>query len=85
MEGEGREPNDKQKMSDISSETRGSLWLVMDTWRGNTDKWKKLKKRDCEFCFLVIVGWNMTIPRPDPMNAIEPTDLGNFQVTNIQL
>ena len=22
----------------------------------------------------------MTIPRPDPMNAIEPVDLGNFQV-----
>ena len=48
----------------------------------HTDKWKKLKKRDCEFCFLVIVGWNMTIPRPDPMNAIEPTDLGSFQVIN---
>ena len=24
----------------------------------------------------------MTIPRPDPMNAIEPTDLGSFQVIN---
>ena len=46
----------------------------------HTDKWKKLKKKDCEFCFLVVVGWNMTIPRPDPMNAIEPVDLGNFQV-----
>ena len=46
----------------------------------HTDKWKKLKKRDCEFCFLVIVGWNMTIPRPDPMNAISPNDLGSFQV-----
>ena len=28
----------------------------------------------------MVVGWNMTIPRPDPMNAIEPVDLGNFQV-----
>ena len=46
----------------------------------HTDKWKKLKKKDCQFCFLVVVGWNMTIPRPDPMNAIEPVDLGNFQV-----
>ena len=31
----------------------------------------------------MVVGWNMTIPRPDPMNAIEPVDLGNFQVDHV--
>ena len=41
---------------------------------------EKTKKEGLPILFLVVVGWNMTIPRPDPMNAIEPVDLGNFQV-----
>ena len=41
----------------------------------------KAKKSGCDFCFLVIVAWNMSIPRPDPMNAVKPTDLGHFMVS----
>ena len=45
----------------------------------------KAKKSGCDFCFLVIVAWNMSIPRPDPMNAIKPTDLGHFQVSDTKV
>ena len=40
----------------------------------------KSKLSGCEFCFWRIVAWNKAIPRVCPMNAVQPNDIGHFQV-----